>query len=319
MGTPNFAVPALDALHAHGENIVAVVTQPDRPKGRGRKLTPSPVKKLAGRFGIPLLQPKKLKDGDFLAQLITFQPDLIIVAAYGRILPGKLLNMPPLGTINIHGSLLPKYRGAAPIQWALINGETTTGVTIMQMDEGLDTGDILLQEKLLIDQHDTTGTLMNKMAELGGHALIKAIDLLHDDRLVRFKQDDRQATLAPPLTKELGEVDWNKSALEISCLVRGLDPWPLTYVLVDGKRLKIFSPKVIDFSSECSFIEKETAAQGLIIEPGMLCRADADGLVIATGKGYLLIQEVQPEGGRRMPADAYLRGRPLKTGTRLIA
>jgi methionyl-tRNA formyltransferase len=307
MGTPDFAVPSLEALLDSGENVVCVITQPDRPKGRGRKLTPPPIKELALQAGLPVLQPEKIKDEEFLAKLKGFNPDLIVLTAYGRILPDSLINLPPYGTINVHGSLLPKYRGAAPIQWALINGETETGVTIMQMDEGLDTGDILLAEKLPINPDDTAGSLFVKLAKLGGTALKKALKQLRANKLTPIKQDDNLATHAPLLKKVDGLVDWSKSAQQISCLIRGLDPWPTTYTTLAGKRFRLFSPLVIS-QSDCQF-----SASG----PGIVCQADHNGLVISTGSGYLLVREVQPEGSKRMGVDAYLRGHPIKSGTRL--
>lgn len=300
MGTPEFAVPSLSALLEHNEQVVAVITQPDRPKGRGRKLTPPPVKELAKKAGLPVLQPTKIRTEEFLAELRSYSPDLFIVTAYGRILPGPLLRLPPFGTINVHGSLLPKYRGAAPVQWAVINGETETGITIMQMDEGLDTGAILLPGAIPIHPMDTAGSLAKKLAELGGRLLIEALNRLREGSLPPIKQDDSLATLAPPLTKEQGKIDWKKSAKEISCLIRGLDPWPTAYTTLDGERLRLFAPQVIaDAGPE---------------EPGTLCRADADGLLIATGRGYLLAKEVQREGGRRMGAASFLSGHAMMKG-----
>jgi methionyl-tRNA formyltransferase len=307
MGTPDFAVPSLKALLDNGENVVCVITQPDRPKGRGRKLAPPPVKELAVQNGLPVMQPATIKEEGFLDKIKEFKPDLIVLTAYGRILPGSLIHLPPHGTINVHASLLPKYRGAAPIQWALINGETETGVTIMQMDEGLDTGDILLVEKLLISPDDTAGSLFGKLAELGGKALKKALDLLKADKLTPVRQDDNLATHAPLLKKEDGLVDWSKSAQQISCLVRGLDPWPTTYTFMNGKRLRLFAPRLVDLKGN------QYADYGI----GTVCRADQNGLVVSTGSGYLLIREVQPEGSKRMTVDAYLRGHPIKPGMRL--
>jgi methionyl-tRNA formyltransferase len=307
MGTPDFAVPSLKALLDNGGNVVCVITQPDRPKGRGRKLAPPPVKELAVQNGLPVMQPATIKEEGFLDKIKEFKPDLIVLTAYGRILPGSLIHLPPHGTINVHASLLPKYRGAAPIQWALINGETETGVTIMQMDEGLDTGDILLVEKLLISPDDTAGSLFGKLAELGGKALKKALDLLKADKLTPVRQDDNLATHAPLLKKEYGLVDWSKSAQQISCLVRGLDPWPTTYTFMNGKRLRLFAPRLVDLKGN------QYADYGI----GTVCRADQNGLVVSTGSGYLLIREVQPEGSKRMTVDAYLRGHPIKPGMRL--
>ena len=310
MGTPDFAVPSLSGLLAHGEHVVAVVTQPDRPKGRGRKLTAPPVKQLAIDAGLPVLQPEKIRGQDFLDRIRDFLPDLIVVTAYGRILPGHLLNLPRLGTINVHGSLLPKYRGAAPVQWALLNGEQETGVTIMQMDEGMDTGDILLTEKIPISPDDTGATLMKKLGELGGQALIAALDLLRVGKLQPLRQDDSLATSAPPLTKSMGRIDWMKSAAEISCQVRGLDPWPATYTSAGGKRLRLFKPTVIEHRAVMGTVSGVREP----IAPGTLCRADDQGLLIACGRDFLLIQEVQPEGGRRLTAGAYLSGHPLTVG-----
>lgn len=314
MGTPDFAVPSLTALLDHGENVVAVVTQPDRPKGRGRKLTAPPVKQLALDAGLPVLQPEKIRGQDFLAQLKDFQPDLIVVTAYGRILPGRLLNMPPLGTINVHGSLLPKYRGAAPVQWAILNGDSETGVTIMQMDEGMDTGDILLTRKIPIGPDDTAATLMTKLADLGGRALTAALGLLRDGKLAPTRQDENLATTAPPLVKTMGLVDWSKPAAEISCQIRGMDPWPTTYTSIAGKRFRLFRPTVIDDQAAIDRLLKTCPKTDRPIEPGTLCRIESDGLIIATGKGFLHVQEVQPEGSRRMTVGAYLSGHSLAIG-----
>ncbi|KPJ97662.1 MAG: methionyl-tRNA formyltransferase [Desulfobacterales bacterium SG8_35] len=307
MGTPEFAVPSLKALIDKGENVVCVVTQPDRGKGRGRKVVPPPVKELALRAAIPVLQPEHIRGDDFHADLSNFEPDIIALTAYGKILPGSIINLPPLGTINVHGSLLPKYRGAAPIQWALINGETETGITIMQMDEGVDTGDILLQEKISIEPQDTAASLSVRLAELGGTALGKALDLLRQDRLQPVKQDEKQASLAPLLKKEDGLVDWSQSAKQISGLIRGLDPWPTTYTTLSGKRLRLFSPEIV----------AENPCQETFPEPGVVCRADRNGLLVTTGNGCLLIKEIQAEGSRRMGVAAYISGNPLKPGTLL--
>ncbi len=305
MGTPEFALPSLKVLLEKGENVVCVVTQPDRGKGRGRKVLPPPVKELALQAAIPLLQPERIKGDDFQAELRKFDPDIIVLTAYGKILPGHIINLPPLGTINVHGSLLPKYRGAAPIQWALINGEEETGITIMQMDEGIDTGDILLQEKMPIDPADTAGTLSVKLAELGGTALGKALDLLRQDTLKPVKQDKKQASHAPLIKKEDGLVDWSLSAARISCLMRGLDPWPTTYTTLSGKRLRLFSPEVVS-NDPC---------QNSFSEPGIVCRADRNGLLVTTGNGCLLIKEIQPEGARRMAVHAFISGKPIQPGT----
>ena len=302
MGTPEFAVPSLSALLETGKNVVAVVSQPDRPKGRGRKLAPTPVKVLAEKHGIPVLQPTKIRTEEFHRTIAAYKPDLITVTAYGRILPGSLLDLPPLGTINVHGSLLPKYRGAAPVQWAVLNGEKEAGVTIMQMDEGMDTGDILLPAAIPIEPEDTSGTLAAKLAALGGQKLVEAIDLLAEGKLSPQKQNDSRATTAPLLTKEMGHIDWTKSAEEISNLIRGLDPWPMAYTIHEGSWLRLFKPAVIVGHAE--------------EEPGTLRRADADGLLITTDENYLLVREIQRQGGKRMSVEDFLRGRPLAKGIR---
>jgi methionyl-tRNA formyltransferase len=316
MRTPEFAVPSLKALFAKGENVVCVVTQPDRARGRGRKVMEPPVKELALQASIPVLQPESIRGNDFHAALRSYEPDVIVLTAYGKILPGSIINLPPLGTINVHGSLLPKYRGAAPIQWALINGEKETGITIMQMDAGIDTGDILLQEKIAIEPEDTTGTLAAKLAELGGTALGKALDLLRQDKLVPLKQDDRQASRAPLLKKEDGMVDWSKSAVQISGLIRGLDPWPTTYTTLSGKRLRLFSPEIFA-ENPCQNILSDPDMGCAFSEPGIVCRADRNGLLITTGNGCLLIKEIQAAGSRRMAVAAYISGKPIEPGTLL--
>ena len=303
MGTPDFAVPSLQALLDKGENVVCVITQPDRPKGRGRKLVMPPVKELALEASIPVLQPESIRDENFAQTLQSYEPDIIALTAYGNILPANIINLPPLGTINVHGSLLPRYRGAAPIQWALLNGEKETGVTIMQMDEGVDTGDILLQEKLAIGPDDTAGSLSVRLAGLGGEALGRAIDLLRTGKLHPRKQDDSLACSAPLLRKEDGLVNWSDPAEKISCQIRGLDPWPTTYTTLDGKRLRLFTSEAAD----------RTLCSGS--EPGTVCAADRSGLLVATGDGCLLIKEIQAEGSKRMGVDAYLSGRSIQPGT----
>ena len=302
MGTPEFAVPNLQALLDHGENVVAVVSQPDRPKGRGRKLLPTPVKECAQAYDIDVLQPAKIKTPEFLDSIKALEPDLIVVVAYGRMLPEPILNLPSLGTINVHGSLLPKYRGAAPIQRAILNGDAETGITIMQIDAGMDTGAILLQETLAIDHDDTTGSLAIKMADLGGTLLVNAIDLMRQNKLIPREQDNSLASPAPPLTKDESLIDWTRSAFEISCQIRGLDPWPKAHTTLESKWFRLFKPAVIP---------------GEPTEPpGTLSRIDQDGLVIATEHDYLLVSEVQREGSKQMPVQAFLCGHPLKPGLR---
>jgi methionyl-tRNA formyltransferase len=300
MGTPDFAAATLQALFDGPDTVVAVVTQPDRPKGRGKKLTPPPVKILAEEVGLPVLQPTKIKTDEFRDQLKSFSPDVMVVTAYGRILPPSLLELAPHGCINVHGSLLPAHRGAAPIQWAVINGDKITGVTVMQMDEGMDTGDILLTSAITPSEDETAGSLFPKLAQLGGQALLEALALLKNGQLKATPQDKTLATVAPMLNKEDGRIDWQKSANEIHCLIRGLDPWPSAYCFLDGKRFRLFAPEVLHQDSDA--------------EPGTLLKADKRGLLFATGRDCLLIKEVQPEGKKRMSIEAFLCGYSLQPG-----
>jgi methionyl-tRNA formyltransferase len=300
LGTPDFAVPVLNKLIAGPDEVVAVITQPDREKGRGKRLSAPPVKTAALAANLPVLQPIKIKTQDFRDTLAAFRPDMIVVAAYGRILPPSILDLPPLGCINVHGSLLPKYRGAAPIQWAVINGETKVGVTIMRMDVGMDTGDILLPASISVDLNETAGSLFLKISDLGASTLMQALDLLRQDQLFPVPQDHSLATPAPMLTKEHGLIDWKRPASELHCWIRGLDPWPTAYSFLAQKRFRLFAPEVIPCRCDAA--------------PGVLLRADREGLVIATGQNAILIREIQPEGGKRMTVDAYICGHPLQTG-----
>lgn len=302
MGTPEFAVPALQALLDNNEQVVAVVSQPDRPKGRGRKLIPTPVKVVAQAAGIQVLQPTKIKTQEYLDELRSYEPDIFLVAAYGRILTQKILDLPRYGCLNVHGSLLPKYRGAAPVQWSILNGEALTGITIMQMDEGLDTGDILLQGSLPIEDDDTSQTLAPKLAALGGKLLVETLNRLRAGELNPEKQDDDKATFARMLAKEDAIIDWSNPARHISCQIRGLDPWPTAVTFLNGKRLRLYKPKVLD--------------QGTTdIKPGTVTQADKNGLLIACGEDSLLIQEIQKDGSKRMPVHAFLQGNQIDAGT----
>lgn len=304
LGTPEFALAPLQALLDHGEEVVAVICQPDRPKGRGKKLTPPPTKELATRYGIPVLQPRQIKSPELLTEISSYHPDLLVVAAYGRILPDPLLKVAPLGTINVHGSLLPAYRGAAPIQWAILNGESETGVTIMQVVEEMDAGDILLQHRLAIAPDDTSGTLAARMSQLGAQALMEALELLKAGRLQPVRQDESQVTLAPPLCKTMSRIDWHLPAARISGLIRGLDPWPLARTTLDGQEMRLFRPEV--------------AAEPAGGEPGTITvlQPEYDRLGIATGEGCLLVGEIQRAGGKRMSISAFHRGHPLTLGQR---
>ncbi len=300
MGTPDFAVPALQALINGPDEIVAVVSQPDRPKGRGKKLLPTPTKVTALAAGIPVLQPDKIRTPEFLAQLQALQPDLIVVSAYGRILPQTILTLPPLGCINIHGSLLPRHRGAAPIQWAVIRGDAEAGVTIMQMDKGMDTGDMLLQAAIPINSDETAGSLFTRLADLGGKTLLTALDRLRQGQLPPIPQEHHLATEAPPLNKEDGRINWDRPAHELHCLIRGLDPWPTAYTFLNDSRFRLFAPEIVHHNSN--------------LPPGTLLAADRQGLLIACGHDALLIREIQPEGKKRMTAQAFLCGQPLHPG-----
>jgi methionyl-tRNA formyltransferase len=304
MGTPDFAATSLDALLKSDDPVVGVVTQPDRPKGRGQVLTPSPVKLLAQREQIPLLQPLKMKDPEFLQTLAGWKPDLIAVAAFGRILPPVILSLPPLGCINVHGSLLPKYRGAAPIQWAIINGETETGITTMMMDEGMDTGSMLLQKAIPITADDTAGTLSPRLAELGGTLLVETIVRLKAGSLVPQAQDSSRATLAPLLKKEDGAIDWTLPATAVANRVRGLAPWPGAYTTVAG--------------GDRWTIWRALALPGPAAKPpGTVIAITADAIHVATGDGTLAVMELQPANSRRMTVAQYLAGHSVAIGMQL--
>lgn len=304
MGTPDFASASLEALLRSDNSVVGVVTQPDRPKGRGQILTPSPVKLLAQRAQIPLLQPLKMKDPEFLQALGGWKPDLIAVAAFGRILPPAILSLPPLGCINVHGSLLPKYRGAGPIQWAIINGETETGITTMLMDEGMDTGSMLLQEAIPITPDDTVGTLSSRLAELGGRLLVETITRLKAGTLVPQPQIASLATLAPLLNKEDGVIDWALPATALANRVRGLSPWPGAYTTTTGgDRWTIWRALAL--------------AEPVTKPPGIVVAVTTKAIHIATGEGVLAVTELQPANSRRMAVSQYLAGHPVVVGERL--
>ena len=304
MGTPDFASASLEALLRSNDSVVGIVTQPDRPKGRGQTLTPSPVKLLAQQVQIPLLQPLKMKDPEFLHALAGWKPDMIAVAAFGRILPPVILTLPPLGCINVHGSLLPKYRGAAPIQWAIINGEMETGITTMLMDEGMDTGAILLQEAIPITTHETCGTLAPQLAELGGKLLVETIIRLKAGTLVPQPQDTSRATLAPLLKKEDGAIDWTLPAMVLANRVRGLSPWPGAYTTVAG--------------SDSWRIWRALALPGPVTTPpGVIVAITREAIHVATGDGVLAVMELQPANNRRMAVSQYLAGHPIAVGLQL--
>ena len=301
MGTPDFAVPSLQALLEAGHAVCGVFTQPDKPKNRGMKLQASPVKEFALSKEIPVFQPGKLRDGTALAQMQSLDPELIVVAAYGRILPEDILNAPPYGCINVHSSLLPKYRGAAPINWAILNGEKETGVTIMHMAPELDAGDIILQRSTPIGPDETAPELFDRLAQMGGALLVEAVAQLQAGTAPRIPQDGSQATYAPMLSRELSPLDWSKPAQALHNQVRGLLPWPAAAGVFSGIRCKVFLTDIIDHTT--------TAKPGTVVEAGK------GGIVMACGGGSLLrILELQPDGKKRMAAADFLRGHPLATG-----
>ena len=303
-GTPDFAVEPLKAIAAAGHEICCVITREDKPRGRGYEMTPTPVKAEAIKMDIPVVHPGKLKDPAFADQLRAYEADVFVVVAYGRIIPKVILDIPKIGCINIHASLLPSYRGAAPIQWAVIDGLKETGITTMFMDEGLDTGDIIKQYKTALTENETGGSLFDRLALMGGEAITDTLSLIEKGTYTRTKQGDTDTAYARMLTKEDGLIDWHKPAKEIERLVRGLSPWPGTYTFYKGKQLKIHSVGLIpDFDPSHS----EPVRAGEVFSSG-------GHLTAACGEGYLEILELQPEGKKRMTADAYLRGNSIVTG-----
>jgi methionyl-tRNA formyltransferase len=304
MGTPDFAVPSLRVLLEEKEQVevIGVVTQPDRPKGRKKVLTPPPVKVEALNHDLPVFQPQKLRSGEGIRQVLELQPDLIVTAAYGQILPEPVLEAPKYGCINVHASLLPKYRGGAPIHHAIINGEKETGVTIMYMVKALDAGDMLLQRAIPITSEDNVGTMHDKLANLGAELLKEVLPSILDGTVQAVPQDDEQATFAPNITREDEKIDWKRSARELDCQIRGLCPWPVAYTMWKGKPFKIWKASVVN---------EETQD-----EPGTVIRLDADGIVVATGNGMLRLTEVQPSGKKPMSAKQFINGRQMKAGDR---
>jgi methionyl-tRNA formyltransferase len=299
MGTPDFAVPSLKALINSNYNVVGVVCQPDRPSGRGRKLTSPPVRILAEANSIPVLQPEKIRTDEFFEEIKSFKPDLICVTAYGKIIPPNILELPKYGCVNVHASLLPKYRGAAPINWAIINGEKTTGITTMLMDEGMDTGDILLKKEIEIGEDDTSIELSEKLSVIGAELLIKTIEKGQNDEIEPIKQNDSEATSAPIIKKDLGRIDWSKSSEEIRNLIRGTQPWPGAFTSYNGKNFKIYKASV-------------NSQKG---DPGKVLASDEGKLVIGAGKNSLEINELQIEGGKRLNISDFLRGTQIDVGT----
>jgi methionyl-tRNA formyltransferase len=300
MGTPEFALPSLTALIESKQTPVAVVTQQDRPKGRGHQPFPPPVKQAAESSGIPVLQPQKMKDPAFLAGLGKLRPDLIVVVAFGRILPPEILGLPRLGCLNVHASLLPKYRGAAPIAWSIIRGERKTGVTTMKMDEGLDTGAVYLKAETEILPEDTAGTLGARLSVMGGELLLRTIDGLRNGLLTPEPQDDSRATQAPILKKEDGEVDWTLPAVRIADLVRGLDPWPGAYTFYNDQLWKLWRVSPVEPAGPP--------------RPGLIIKVGRDQIEVGTGEGALRLHELQTANARRMTVREFLAGHPVEEG-----
>lgn len=304
MGTPDFAVGTLEVLIQSEHEVVGVVTQPDRPKGRSGKMQFSPVKETALKYGIPIYQPERARDGEFLREMRSMDPDVIVVAAFGQILPKELLEMPKYGCINVHASLLPKLRGAAPIQWSVILGDEESGVTIMQMDEGIDTGDILLVEKYRLEKKETGGSLFEKLAAFGGRMILEVLKSAEEGTLRPVKQNESEHTYAKMLSKETGRIDFSKPAVEIERLIRGLNPWPSAYCFLDGKMMKIWEADVA-----CPLNEENS-----VLENGAVAAVGKSDFTVKTGEGFLKVLSVQLEGKKRMDTAAFLRGYPLEQG-----
>ncbi len=316
MGTPDFAKTSLDAIVKEKHEIVAVVTNPDKPQGRGMKLTPSPVKQYAIENGLPVLQPEKIrKNENFIDMIKQQQPDVICVVAYGKILPAELLKIPKFGCVNVHGSLLPKYRGAAPIQWAVINGDSITGITTMYMDEGMDSGDMILKEEVAIGDNETTGELWNRLSIIGANLLVKTLKLIEQGKEPREKQG-KNYTLAPMLEKSMGNINWEqKTAKEIKNLVRGLNPIMGAYSFLNGKKIKFWKADVIPENTFMDMYEEfaEYAYKIKEIDPGTILFVDEKkGLYVKTKDGILSVLEIQSENSKKMKIDEFLRGNKIQ-------
>jgi len=301
MGTPDFAALSLERLIEAGHEITLVVTQPDKEKGRGKQVQKSDVKLVAEKYDLPVFQPVKIKTEGSVAFLKGIEADIFVVAAFGQILSKEILDMPKYGCVNIHASLLPKYRGAAPIQWSIIDGEEKTGVTIQQMDVGLDTGDIIAVKEVVIESDETGGSLFDKLAIAGGELIVETLPLIESGNINRVPQDDSKSTYAGKLSKEMGNIDWNKSAVEIDRLIRGCTPWPSGYTMCSGKTLKIWKASVADMEGQ----------------PGVICEVAKDHITIGTGNGSLLVEELQLEGKKRMTVHDFLLGYHMEIGDKL--
>ena len=300
MGTPDFSVGTLEALIEAGHDVVLAVTQPDKPKGRGKEMQFTPVKECATKHQIPVYQPRKVRDPECIEELRKYQADIMVVVAFGQILPKEILEMTPFGCVNVHASLLPKYRGAAPIQWAILDGENVTGVTTMQMDEGLDTGDMLLKTEIVIDEKETGGSLHDKLAQAGAELCVETLKGLEDGNITPIPQGETTTSYAKMLDKQLGCIDWRKNAVEIERLIRGLSPWPSAYTNWEEKVMKIWDAKVCDGMTDCV--------------PGTIIKVEKEAFYVQTGEGILQVCELQIPGKKRMDAGAFLRGYQVKEG-----
>lgn len=301
MGTPDFAVGTLEEIIKAGHEVVLVVSQPDKAVGRSKALKYTPVKECAIAHGIEVYQPERVREEACIEYLRGYQPDIIIVEAFGQIIPKAILDMPRYGCVNVHASLLPKYRGAAPIQWAVINGDEVTGVTTMRMNEGLDTGDMIMKEEVIVRADETGGSLFDRLSEVGAKLCVKTMEAIEAGTAVYTPQNEEEATHTKKIYKELGSIDWSRDAKTIECLIRGLDPWPSAYTRLNDKTLKIWKAEVIPENSGT--------------EAGCIVKVGKDGLTVQTGDGMLKITELQLEGKKRMPVDAFLNGYQVEEGT----
>ena len=301
MGTPDIAVPALEAIIEAGHEVVLVVSQPDKPVGRSKELKPTPVKECALAHGIEVYQPQRIRAAESVEYLKQFEVDAIVVEAFGQIVSQEILDMPKYCCVNIHTSLLPKYRGAAPIQPAILNGDMVTGVTTMRMDIGVDTGDIIMQQEVIIREEETTGTLFDRLAKAGAKLVVKTLAALEDGTATFTKQDENLVSHTSKISKEMGSIDWSKDAVEIERLIRGMNPWPSAYTKLDDKNLKIWKGKVL--AEQCD------------AAPGTIVKVHKDSLFVQTGNGILAILELQLEGKKRMDTESFLRGYTVKEGT----
>lgn len=301
MGTPDIAVPALEKIIEAGHEVVLVVSQPDKPVGRSKALKHTPVKECALAHGIEVYQPERIRAEESVAFLQQFEVDVIVVEAFGQIVPQAILDIPKHCCVNIHTSLLPKYRGAAPIQWAVLNGDLVTGVTTMRMEAGLDTGDIIMQAEKIINEGETTGTLFERLARAGAKLIVQTLEAIENGTATYTPQDESKVTHTSKITKEMGSIDWNRSAKEIECWIRGMDPWPSAYTKLDDKNVKIWKAKVVSDEQ--------------LAKPGTIVRVSKHALEVQTGDGILAILELQIEGKKRMTTDAFLCGYPVEAGT----